>query len=1339
MFKNIAKVLGGDPIKKMLDQDREMVEEINALEPGLQALSDEALKAKTDEFKGRLRQGETVDDLLVEAFAVVREAAVRMVGLRHFDVQLIGGIVLHRGQIAEMKTGEGKTLVATMPIYLNALGEQGVHLVTVNDYLARRDARWMGPIFHFLGLSVGILQEASRTEHGRKAFLYDPKLESVQEDVHQLRLVDRKLAYAADVTYGTNNEFGFDYLRDNMARTLEARSQRGHHFAILDEVDNILIDEARTPLIISGPSHDDPGLYVQMAQVVTQLNADDFEVSEKDRTVALSEIGEDHVEQLLKTPIRDPDRPEDITPEQARLLGHLEQALRAEHLFKRNKDYVVQAGRVIIVDEFTGRMMAGRRWSDGLHQAVEAKEGVRVRQENVTYATITLQNYFRMYKKLAGMTGTAVTEAEEFSKIYDVDVLPLPTNLEFIAMQPGTDLKEVGYSDNGSNFSFYARVDDQDQKPVFWRRKDYPDIVFRTEEAKLRAVTLEILRRHTLGQPLLVGTTSVELSERLSSRLRADALQALANIQIVRDAYLEAHDIPDDGMRVDALESLYQPLPEVKAPTLRPLARELDISLNPTREENLKRLLMILELEPSDIERLTEALKGGVPHNVLNAKKHDEESAIIAWAGSLGAVTIATNMAGRGVDIKLGGEIAEEILAAVNRVLRRIGIQDPENMSMNERLDALANADKDAIGIYEAEIEQLKGFIEDSKRVWEAGGLHVIGSERHESRRIDNQLRGRAARQGDPGSSQFFLSLGDELMRLFGGAQVANLMQRFNIDDAVPIVHNIVNRTIEQAQTRVEGANFDTRKHLLDYDDVLNQQREVFYNQRNRVFTKDSLGDDIASMLRIVVEEHVQMALADPEGPWKLLAWLEETQPTIGLESTEPYPSFMLSTLLTQLEGISQPDELKKSLLGIARGSLDTNKTHLQRAVDEQLTLAIERLDDQVEQRVEITEMAVDAAIFEAEEEGKDIDPRGLLSVVEQAAGLRIQMDDKALQQVREDPQSFQQRIREIVEASFSLRIWAGLIQGVERRIGESLNLKPSFSASIDWDQASDDLQNAIESVWEARAERILGEIETDLQNALRENATLEARDRIRFLIQMSYGQRSFFDRKTHQRQSVTVARLTYPFYAANLIADSDPDELTDQVMRHLDGAQESLKELLGRATFSRLAGSKLDQMESRTQNQLRTALGQEAFDQYAEQGPLSSIPDDVSATISSVLGSQALASAHRELFLSVGDREWVDYLTRMEALRTSIGLEAYGQRDPLVQYKSRAFDLFNVLLGSIRAGVVAHMFRLRTTPSSSTAAKKEPAPRQPAADDDKPDSPAKKSGRGHKRKRKRK
>jgi preprotein translocase subunit SecA len=898
MLKGLTKLIGGDPIRRLLDEYRELVDQINAVEASLREIPDEDLRRKTDEFRDRLRAGESLDDLLVEAFAVVREASIRTIGLRHFDVQLVGGLVLHEGKIAEMKTGEGKTLVATMPIYLNALDGKGVHLVTVNDYLARRDARWMGPVFDFLGLSVGILQEAARTEHGRKAFLYDPALESVQEDIHQLRMVDRKQAYAADITYGTNNEFGFDYLRDNMARNLEARSQRGHNYAILDEVDNILIDEARTPLIISGPSHDDPELYLKMAQVVRQLNPEDFEVSERDRTIALTELGEDHVEQLLGAPIRDPDRPEDITPEQARLLGHLEQGLRAEHLFKRNKDYVVQGGRVIIVDEFTGRMMAGRRWSDGLHQAVEAKEGVKVRQENVTYATITLQNYFRMYDKLSGMTGTAVTEAEEFNKIYNVDVIPLPTNLEYVAMQPDTDLVEIPFAENGNKFSFFARTDDESQEPVFWRRKDYPDVVYRTEDAKLRAVTTEILRRHVLGQPLLVGTTSVELSERLSARLRAESLQTLMNVLIIRDAYFEIHDLHDDGMRISELDPLNKTLTELTSGNLRPFAKELELALNPLKPENLDRLLVILELEEQDRERLEATLKAGIKHNVLNAKKHDEESAIIAWAGSLGAVTIATNMAGRGVDIKLGGEIAEEILAAVHRVLRRIGVEDPENMSLEERVAALEQADEEAIGIYESEVAQLRNFMEDAQRVREVGGLHVVGSERHDSRRIDNQLRGRAARQGDAGSSQFFLSMEDELMRLFGGSQVGNLMQRLNIDDAMPIAHNIVNRTIEQAQTRVEGANFDTRKHLLEYDDVLNQQREVFYNQRDRVFVKGDLSQDLSEMLLAEVEGHVKNAFADPEGPWKLLAWLEETQPTLGLESETPYPSYMLAVLL---------------------------------------------------------------------------------------------------------------------------------------------------------------------------------------------------------------------------------------------------------------------------------------------------------------------------------------------------------------------------------------------------------------------------------------------------------
>jgi preprotein translocase subunit SecA len=1296
VLKSITSLLGGDPIRREIERHADVVEAINLLEPEMQRLSRGELQAKTDEFRGRLRGGESLDDLLVEAFAVVREVAVRTLGLRHYDVQLIGGVVLHQGKIAEMKTGEGKTLVATMPIFLNALMGNGVHLVTVNDYLARRDARWMGPIFAFLGLSVGVLQEAARTEAGRKAFLYNPDKTSAQEDLHLLEIVDRKQAYAADVTYGTNNEFGFDYLRDNMARSLEARSQRGHHYAILDEVDNILIDEARTPLIISGPAQDDPELYERMARVVKQLRPEDYEINERDRTISLTAIGEDHVEQLLGVPLRDPDRPEDITPEQARLLGHLEQGMRAEHLFRRNKDYVLQGGKVVIVDEFTGRLMAGRRWSDGLHQAVEAKEGVKVRQENVTYATITLQNHFRMYDKLAGMTGTAVTEAEEFNKIYGVDVTALPTNLEYVAMMPETDLEPVEYRENGSKFIYYSRTGDTQTEPIFWKRKDHPDVVYRTEEAKLRAIASEILERHVRGQPLLVGTTSVEMSERLSNRLGADMLKTLALAHVLRQAYLEAHEIPDDGMRVDEIEPLYAPLEELKRKDLRAFARELDLPLNAVRPENLERLLRILELSPDLGDRLESILESGIKHNVLNAKKHDEESRIIADAGALGAVTIATNMAGRGVDIKLGGEVAEEVLGAINRVLRRKGIDEPENLNMEERLEEIARADDEAVGIYDAEIKLFEKFMEEGKRVKEVGGLHVLGSERHESRRIDNQLRGRAARQGDPGSSQFFLSMGDELMRLFGGSQVGALMQRLNIDDAVPIAHSIVDRTIEQAQNRVEGAHFDTRKHLLEYDDVLNQQREVFYGQRNRVFSKDDLLEDVQGMLETEVGRHVQAGLVDPEGPWKLLAWLEETQPTLDLEGEHPYPSFMLRVLLDELDHGKDPDRLRDQLLQIASQSLVSQYEHLAKSIEEQLGLALERLDSQVDQRVEMAEMAVEGMMLQAQESGVPVRARQLMQAVEEAAGMKIQVDGAGEDDIATDPETFLGHIPELIEASLGMRIWAGLVQAVENRIGDSLELENRVSIPIDWEAASDMLQEALQRTWQVRANRLLEEIDRDLESTLGRIEQVDKAMTLRALVQMSYGQRLIFDRKTHQKRSAVVARLTYAFTAAGLIDQSDPEELTARVLDHLEGAQENLYRILGEGAVRRQAGATLYDLEEEHRGSLVRAVGQDHFEELGEQGPIDSMPPTQREEVIQLVGQKILTDAYRQLILSVGDQFWVDYLTQMEALRTSIGLEAYGQRDPLVQYKSRAFDMFQQLLDSIRAGVVYRLFRIQ-------------------------------------------
>ena len=611
MLQKIVKILGGDPHKREILKLSEVVIEINDLENETEQLSLEALKAKTAEFRERLVAGETLDDILPEAYAVVREASKRTIGLRHYDIQMIGGIALHQGKIAEMRTGEGKTLVATLPMYLNALTGRGVHLITVNDYLARRDARWMAPIFDLLDIKVGVLQMATRTESGINAFVVSLEKRSSQEGQDQLELVTRKVAYQADIVYGTNSEFGFDYLRDNLTNRLEDRVQRGHYYAIVDEVDNILIDEARTPLIISGPASEDVQLYYTMANVVRQLRPEDYEVNEKDRSVALTEIGEAHVEELLDTPMRDPERPEDITPEQARILGHLEQSLRAQHLFRRNKDYLVQGGKVVIVDEFTGRLMPGRRWSDGLHQAVEAKEGVKVEPENATYATITIQNYFRMYEKLSGMTGTALTEEEEFFKIYKLNVLPIPTNLEYVAMQPDSPLVSQEEKDKDNyKVQFYIKKADAERKPVFWRRQDFPDVVYRSEEAKLRAITMELIHYYIMGRPQLIGTTSVEHSERLSSRLAAEPIRRLLQVLVIRDAFLERKKVQIVERTVPELVPLSKPVDQLEAGELRQLIRSLDlnIQLNMEEPENLERLYRILDVAPEESARFAKVI-----------------------------------------------------------------------------------------------------------------------------------------------------------------------------------------------------------------------------------------------------------------------------------------------------------------------------------------------------------------------------------------------------------------------------------------------------------------------------------------------------------------------------------------------------------------------------------------------------------------------------------------------------------------------------------------------------------------------------------------------------------
>lgn len=701
---NLGRMVFGSASDRRIKRYLPVVAKINALEPEISALSDADLKAKTDEFRKRVADGADLDDLLPEAFATVREAARRTLGQRHFDVQLVGGMVLHEGSIAEMKTGEGKTLVATLAVYLNALPGKGVHVVTVNDYLARRDAEWMGRIYEFLGLSVGVI-------------------------VHGLDDDERREAYAADITYGTNNEYGFDYLRDNMKYEIAAMVQRGHHFAIVDEVDSILVDEARTPLIISGPTEDRSELYTKIDALIPQLGPEDFELDEKARTANFTEAGTEKVEQTLAAAgLFKGESLYDV--ENVAVVHHLNNALRAHKLFQRDKDYIVKNGQVIIIDEFTGRMMEGRRYSDGLHQALEAKEKVRIQPENQTLASITFQNYFRLYDKLAGMTGTAATEAEEFGNIYDLDVVEVPTNRAMI------------------------RVDEHDE-------------VYRTAEEKYKAILQLIDDCRAKGQPVLVGTTSIEKSELLANLLRQRGWQ------------------------------------------------QRDFS-NP---QDLAQLFTVNETKSKIF-------------TILNARYHEQEAYIVAQAGVPGAVTIATNMAGRGTDIQLGGN-------ADMRVLHEL--QDmPEGPERDQREKEIR-----------AEVERLKAV------ALAAGGLCIIGTERHESRRIDNQLRGRSGRQGDPGRSKFFLSLQDDLMRIFGSDRMDGMLKKLGLKEDEAIVHPWINKALERAQAKVEAHNFDIRKNLLKFDNVMNDQRKVIFEQRIELMTDEEAGDTVRDMRREVVEEIV--------------------------------------------------------------------------------------------------------------------------------------------------------------------------------------------------------------------------------------------------------------------------------------------------------------------------------------------------------------------------------------------------------------------------------------------------------------------------------------------------
>ena len=749
MVTNLAKMVFGSRNERLIKRYFKVVKKIGELEDGLKALSDEELRGKTAEFKARIASGATVDELLVEAFATVREAGQRVLGMRHFDVQLIGGMVLNDGKIAEMRTGEGKTLVATLAAYLNALSGKGVHVITVNDYLARRDASWMGRLYHFLGLSVGVINSSGGRGPDTSSFLFTPEPQGEGTGHPYLRAATRREAYAADITYGTNNEFGFDYLRDNMAFTAAERSQRGLNFAIVDEVDSILIDEARTPLIISGPTGESSELYIAMNALVPKLvrqevedGEGDYSVDEKSKQIYLTEDGHQHVEDLLVEAGLLKEEESLYDPGNLQLFHHLNAALRAHALFHRDVDYIVRDGQIVIVDEFTGRTMPGRRWSEGLHQAIEAKEGVKIQQENQTLASITFQNYFRLYEKLSGMTGTADTEAFEFQQIYNLEVVVIPTHRPMV-------------------------------------RDDMNDLVYLSQREKFDAIIQDIKHCIEHKRPVLVGTTSIETSEYLSKLLK----------------------------------------------------------------------------------------KEKIDHEVLNAKQHEREAHIVAQAGMPGAITIATNMAGRGTDIVLGGSLDADLSA--------LG----ENASPEQ-------------------IEKTKAdWQARHNAVVQAGGLHIVGTERHESRRIDNQLRGRAGRQGDPGSTRFYLSLEDNLMRIFASDRVKGLMQRLGMQEGEAIENKWVTKAIENAQRKVEAHNFDIRKHLLEYDDVANEQRKVIYAQRAELLEAEDISETIEAIMRDVVDAAISAHIPpgsmdeewDVEGLMQVLAsdfalpldvkgWLEAEQ-----------------------------------------------------------------------------------------------------------------------------------------------------------------------------------------------------------------------------------------------------------------------------------------------------------------------------------------------------------------------------------------------------------------------------------------------------------------------------
>ncbi len=1198
MLKLVSR-FAGDPNEKELNRLQPLVDRIGELESSFRDLTDQQLRERTMAFLGRLHAGESLDDLLPEAFAAVREASKRTTAMRHFDVQILGGIILHQGKVVEMKTGEGKTLVATLPLYLNALALRGAHLVTVNDYLARRDVQWMGPIYHLLGLSVGLLQQGEGI-----AFVYDPEYE--RGKFAHLRPVDRKVAYQAHITYGTNHEFGFDYLRDNLAFSLERRVQRELHYAIIDEVDNILIDEARTPLIISGPSDEPLEEYQRFARIARKLRPElDYELDEKERNVVLTEAGLSKVE--AETGI------ENIYDEANYQYVHfMEQALRAQVLFYKDRDYIRQGQRIVLVDEFTGRLMTDRRLSEGLHQAIEAKEGVPIRARMMTQATITLQNYFRMYDKLAGMTGTAATEAEELDKIYGLDVMVLPTNVEYMAHSPDSNLVEEARKEDGAEVVVYYEEDNTDEI-LFYKRTDYQDVVYKTEKAKWEAIVTEIEELHRAGRPVLVGTTSVEKSERLSTMLQARRIE----------------------------------------------------------------------------------------HEVLNAKNHTREAAIIARAGEPKAVTIATNMAGRGVDIKLGGELPEETIKAAHRLMRGRGM-DPYQALPAQLYSAIAEVDPE--------------YVRRREQVLNLLGLHVLGTERHEARRIDNQLRGRAGRQGEPGTSHFYLSLEDDLMRRFGGPSVASLMDRLGVEEDIPIEHGMVSRTIEGAQTKVEGYNFDIRKHLLDYDDVLNRQRELIYGRRYQILTGADLESELWEMLESELDKRLEEGFSADGGLVGLLSYLNDILPLSLAPPGAPYPyqfpffgglscfpPFTIAFLADWLE--DEPgDNRQQTLLGIAEQASDAYRRHLlETVVGDEFGNAIEQYNDGLANYTEFLENKIDDYILIVEEQGRPLSSQDLLQYVQSVFPIPLKVKASELRGMSMSEATDELLTR--LENAHHQELVDKLLKGVQLRIPAALWLDQIKTSDVPAERMDALLAGALAAARdEAARERLtrMGQGKgallellfnmnswanldlRALENVLTE-ATALAYDRwaqlqleeirgtvadrgsgledasedglIRVLAQVIYVERAGFD-QAHKRRVSFAPRLPLNFLALPLTTGMRREELREAILDQFERALAAREDTWGRQELTRLGQHRLSELDGDFSEDLAVYVGQRVIQDFEDQ-PLRDLDAELRDQVRGYLGMREIEGQR------LGDLEFFDELaqhlereTQKRLLEAGVALE---------------------------------------------------------------------------------